>query len=462
MPADIFNAVIASREISSDNARAYMNRLILIDPLDYPDLLHLMVESTIILTDSGGLQEEGTSLGKPIFILRTTTERPEAVTTRAALLVGTETSAVFGNATLALQGKGLYLTAKPSTVYGDGQTSRKIADILATRNCTMDAQRPPVQVIALEEDVPCDLVVLFTVWKRGGNLEMQLKNLYSQSLLVQMPHTCILIFQNGAHVDATETINKWSSPSAWKPYNVHLKHIHSPHVETGYYGRFAAPLTANVVNGDAYFIVADDDIVWGSRYLENMIRVVNEGYFATRNGRFVTLDGVEDFIEDPEFPGKQPYSYWTKGLRINFEEDADYDFGGHTWGGRIAWLRKAWTHPPVSYENCEDFWISAVISKFQGIRTRSPRCPEGHPEMCACSHDSANTLSVAKFGKTAAQVENHNNIQRLIIKTFGYEVLMKGEPGIKKRVSGLYKKVKGTYDTTNQSLAMFKDCLYWA
>jgi hypothetical protein len=271
----------------------------------------------------------------------------------------------------------------------------------------------------------------------------------------------VQIFQNGKHADVSETIKKWSAPSQWKPFSVHVQHIHST-VETGYYGRFAAPLAANVRDGNSYFIVADDDIVWGVAYLENMIRVVNEGYFATRNGRFVTLDGVEDFIEDPEFPGKQPFSYWQKGLKITFEQDADYDFGGHTWAGRISWLRKAWAHPPVSYENCEDFWISAVISRFQGVRTRSPKCPEGHPEMCACSHDSANTLSVAKVGKTAAQVENHNSIQKQIVETYGYDVLMKAEPGVKKRVSALYKKVKGEVDVKNSTLDMFKTCLYWA
>ena len=161
MPSAVFDTVIASREIPKGDAHFYMNRLILIDPIDYPDLLHLMVESTIILTDSGGMQEEGTALGKPLFILRTTTERPEAVTTRSALLVGTETAAVFGNATLALQGKGLFLTAKPSTVYGDGRASIKIADIIAKRDGSADEQRPPVQVISLKSRYINQLKFLF-------------------------------------------------------------------------------------------------------------------------------------------------------------------------------------------------------------------------------------------------------------------------------------------------------------
>jgi len=456
MPKQAFQRIIAG-EVQTDSSLEYLNRMLLIDPLDYSDLLHLMVECVVILTDSGGLQEEGTSLGKPIFILRGTTERPEAVQTRAAILVGTETAAIFGNVTLALKGQGLFLTAKPSVVYGDGKAAIKIANLLHSRKPEETEVSPytPVQHIdvAGSPGLPCDLIVLFTVWRRGTMLETQLGMLLAQSLLKRVKHTCVLIFQNGVHVDVGPVVKKWSLRETWKPYDVDVTFIHSPHVETGYYGRFLTPLTTNASPG-AYFIVADDDILWGSRYLENMIRVVDDGYLATRNGRFVHPDGREDYIADP-------YSYWKKGFKVTFEVDADYDFGGHTWAGRLDWLKKAWTHPPVSYENCEDFWISAVLKTYQGVRTRSPRCPEGQPELCACSHDLADQHKEAKIGKTEAQIKNHNDIMGLIVKTYDYKVLMKEDPEMPNKVSKLYKKVVGTYDTTNSSLAIFKECLYW-
>lgn len=455
MPKPVFQRIIDGK-LQSDPAYEYLNRLLLIDPLDYTDLLHLMVECVVILTDSGGLQEEGTSLGKPIFILRGTTERPEAVQTRAAILVGTETSAIFGNVTLALQGQGLALTAKPSIVYGDGKAAMKIANLLHSRKAELTEASPNSPVQILESDgLPCDFIVLFTVWRRGSMLETQLGMLLSQSVLTRMKRTCVIIFQNGVHVDVSAVVKKWSARDAWRPHDVDVTFIHSPHVETGYYGRFLTPLTANAAKG-AYFVVADDDILWGPQYLENMIRVVDDGYLATRNGRFVHPDGREDYISDP-------YSFWKKGLKVTFEVDADYDFGGHTWAGRLEWLKKAWMHPPVSYENCEDFWISAVLKTYQGVRTRSPRCPEGRPELCACSHNLADEHKEAKIGKTEAQVKNHNDIMGLIVKTFNYVVLLKEDAQIQNRVSKLYKKVVGTYDVTasNSTLSIFENCLYW-
>jgi len=91
------------------------------------------------------------------------------------------------------------------------------------------------------------------------------------------------VFQNGAHVNVENTILKWSSAKKWFPNDVSVQFIQLS-IETGYYGRFMVPLTAHATT-DAYFVVADDDLLWGSHYLESMIRVVNDGYLATRNGR---------------------------------------------------------------------------------------------------------------------------------------------------------------------------------
>lgn len=137
MPEQVYKAILEGK-LQTKQRYLHLNRLLLISPLDYPDLVHVMIQSTIILTDSGGLQEEGTSLGKPIFILRSTTERPEAVFSRNALLIGTDTEAIFTNASLALQGHGLFSTAKPSNIYGDGHAAKKIADVLQNRDWSMN------------------------------------------------------------------------------------------------------------------------------------------------------------------------------------------------------------------------------------------------------------------------------------------------------------------------------------
>ena len=90
-----------------------------------------MNKSYLILTDSGGLQEEGPALGKPVLVMRKTTERPEGVKTGVMRLVGTDTDMIVTNVLEVVQDKGVY--KKMSTAfnpYGDGHASEKILSIL--------------------------------------------------------------------------------------------------------------------------------------------------------------------------------------------------------------------------------------------------------------------------------------------------------------------------------------------
>lgn len=108
-----------------------VDRIILIDPLEYLDFLFLMSESYIIITDSGGIQEEAPSFGKPVLITRSVTERPEAMEHGLSKLVGTDRHEIFTEANLLLTNSEVYsnMTAKLNP-YGDGKTSKKIVNIL--------------------------------------------------------------------------------------------------------------------------------------------------------------------------------------------------------------------------------------------------------------------------------------------------------------------------------------------
>ena len=84
----------------------------------------------LILTDSGGVQEEAPSLGKPVLVLRTTTERPEGVTAGAAKLVGTDKDAIVAAANVLLDDAGAYeAMAKIENPYGDGRAAHRIAEL---------------------------------------------------------------------------------------------------------------------------------------------------------------------------------------------------------------------------------------------------------------------------------------------------------------------------------------------
>lgn len=103
----------------------------LLPPLDYHPMVHLMKHAALILTDSGGLQEEAPSLGVPVLVLRKTTERPEGVEAGTLKLVGTETSKIVLEATHLLDDPTAYAEmAKAANPYGDGHAAKRIVDAL--------------------------------------------------------------------------------------------------------------------------------------------------------------------------------------------------------------------------------------------------------------------------------------------------------------------------------------------
>lgn len=104
-------------------------RVHLIEPLDYLPFILLMKKSFLILTDSGGIQEEAPSLGKPVLVMRETTERPEAVDAGTVKLVGTDTELIVTEVSMLLNDEDAYLKMSAAhNPYGDGKTSERITD----------------------------------------------------------------------------------------------------------------------------------------------------------------------------------------------------------------------------------------------------------------------------------------------------------------------------------------------
>ncbi|TQM17422.1 UDP-N-acetylglucosamine 2-epimerase [Pseudoxanthomonas sp. 3HH-4] len=105
----------------------------LIEPLDYLPFVYLMSRSHLIITDSGGVQEEAPSLGKPVLVMRNTTERPEAVDAGTVKLVGTDPARIVAETVALLDNENAYLAmARAHNPYGDGLASRRIAEIVVT------------------------------------------------------------------------------------------------------------------------------------------------------------------------------------------------------------------------------------------------------------------------------------------------------------------------------------------
>jgi len=114
------------REILSN-----INNIYLIEPLQYETFLYLMNQSYFIITDSGGVQEEAPSLGKPVLVMRDTTERPEALEAGTVKLVGTDTAKIISEAQLLLDSNEAYQAmARAHNPYGDGKACERIISFL--------------------------------------------------------------------------------------------------------------------------------------------------------------------------------------------------------------------------------------------------------------------------------------------------------------------------------------------
>lgn len=111
-----------------------LGNIFFIEPLEYLEFVYLMEKSYVVLTDSGGIQEEAPGLGKPVLVMRDTTERPEAVTAGTVRLVGTDYGAIVGNVSALLDDEAAYdKMSRAVNPYGDGKACSRIVEALCSR-----------------------------------------------------------------------------------------------------------------------------------------------------------------------------------------------------------------------------------------------------------------------------------------------------------------------------------------
>lgn len=122
----------AIRQVFGEDLRGAGGNMFFIEPLEYLSFVFLMEKAHIVLTDSGGIQEEAPGLGKPVLVMRDTTERPEALKAGTVKLVGTDYDKIFGEVSLLLDDEAAYAEMSHAVnPYGDGKACGRIADKLA-------------------------------------------------------------------------------------------------------------------------------------------------------------------------------------------------------------------------------------------------------------------------------------------------------------------------------------------
>jgi len=119
------------KEILGPVSKGQGGRLALLPPLEYAPFVYLLSQSYLVLTDSGGIQEEAPALGKPVLVMRDVTERPEGVWARTVKLVGTDRKRIFQEIKELLENPDSYRTmAQARNPYGDGQAARRIVEVI--------------------------------------------------------------------------------------------------------------------------------------------------------------------------------------------------------------------------------------------------------------------------------------------------------------------------------------------
>ncbi|MGL5085938.1 MAG: non-hydrolyzing UDP-N-acetylglucosamine 2-epimerase, partial [Clostridium sp.] len=119
------------RELANKSFEGVEDKVLLIEPLEYVDFANLMAKCYLIMTDSGGIQEEAPALGKPVVVLRTETERPEAVEAGTVRLVGIEKNRIYEVCNELVNNKEAYVEmAHAVNPYGDGNSCERIANII--------------------------------------------------------------------------------------------------------------------------------------------------------------------------------------------------------------------------------------------------------------------------------------------------------------------------------------------
>jgi hypothetical protein len=347
-------AACAATKICAEDTRFHC-----VPPLDYPSTQWMLNQSRLVLTDSGGLQEESTWYGTPTIVLRDTTERPEAVHAGVSKLMGRNLTHLEATVQELIQQPDSPLFTEMSRrllPFGDGYACELIEKIMLNHSQTLNAYAPikfrevqpkheasmmmtPCRNEQEAEWSACSIndtvTIALTVWKRNS-LARQLDEAAQQSIKPSQ----ILVIQNENHVDARSIILEWERKNP--DSKVHLVHFSK---NSGYHGRFHV---VYLLSNTEYVSVWDDDVIVGPDWVMANIRQskMHSNALMGGNGRCIL-----------SLPSQ------AEGTNIVRQEDRDgqNDFVGHSWTLKRDYLRYYFAVQPLTYVTGEDAQLSFAL-----------------------------------------------------------------------------------------------------
>lgn len=387
-------------DIPLRKALSSKKNIILLDPVDYAPFLRLLRTAALVITDSGGMQEEAAFVDVPCIVLREVTERPEGLKAGVAWLVPIAKAEIIATVSKVLSNifaGGLKpASSSAALIYGDGnaciRSACKIAEFLKldVQSCAGAAlqdwiyQPSPPTVPRIVTDKmshkvlsnlmkyeigqdsytyfheyykPNSISVILTQYKRNTT-ESQLKAIFRQTGGVLASIDSIYIYQNLNFIDLKFLDKiKFKTKDGSPVPPIHI--IQSKNHNFKFHGRFTLPLLLDT----EYTVVFDDDTIPREGWFQHAIEACKAHNAIVGAVGMVVAPDAQDFFTGP------------------LEYDLEVDYVGHSWVFRTEWARYLWQEHVPSWECCEDLGLSAAAWLHGRIKTIVPALPAAKKEL---------------------------------------------------------------------------------
>ncbi|KAJ3308216.1 hypothetical protein HDV04_001610 [Boothiomyces sp. JEL0838] len=368
---------------------AQVSNVVLCEPLDYDVFAHLMKSVYLVMTDSGGIQEEATAFSVPILVLRETTERPEGVNAGVAKLVGTKETDIFNEGNRMLVDLEYYKSyVKSSSPYGDGKAAKRIVETITSAAVHSVAVSGSMSTELSNDAVPVPPSPPKMAPNRSLKDILEMKSRFPENgdgvgengitaiiSTYKRPKTIIRIVEAIANQSIPPKeiwITAFSSPfeSEYRKlideYNASGKTKIPIHLITGapqftYFARFQVGLLAPT----KYVAIFDDDVIpEGVHAFRNMLHTFNlesNDYYGMYGCKGHVINTEQKTLEQSEYY----YNYFTHEPK-HIEQA---DVVGGLWFMKREWVKFMFVEDPITYATGEDFQLTAMLSKHANIPT---------------------------------------------------------------------------------------------
>ncbi|KAJ3252186.1 hypothetical protein HK103_001797 [Boothiomyces macroporosus] len=368
-----------------------MANVILWDPLDYDVFAYLMKSVYLVMTDSGGIQEEATAFSVPILVLRETTERPEGVNAGMAKLIGTKEENVVYEGNRMLTDKEYYNKyVKVNSPYGDGKAAMKIVDMVTSKEVLEHAESgsmitevqkhaseipmppsPPLnpkkrtlkELMEMKSNFPENgdgkgdngIIAIISTYKRPKTIIRIVEACLNQS--VPPKEVWITVFSSPYEGEYRKIIDEYKSKNLT---DVPI-HLITGGPQFTYFARFQVALLAPT----KYVALLDDDVIpEGIHAFRNMLHTFN-----LQSNEYYGMYGCKGHVINTEQLEKEQSEYYYNYFTHEPNTIEMADVVGGLWFMKREWVKYMFIEDPITIATAEDFQITAMLLKYANIPT---------------------------------------------------------------------------------------------